>query len=258
MDITYIIAGFSVGLIVGMTGIGGGSLMTPLLILVFDIKPAIAVGTDLLYAAVTKCGGIWAHQRRGHIRWRIVMLLTVGSVPGALTAIYLLKTFPVSLLDYDRVLTKALSLALIATALVLLSKRRLGQFVHSRNYSALQGVPRDILTACSGFFLGGLITLSSVGAGVLVTALLMVCYPHMRMIQIIGTDLAHAVPITAIAGLGHAHLGTVDIILLINLLIGSLPGVFLGGHIGHHLPENIMRYGLITIMLGVGLKMAFY
>lgn len=253
-----IAAGFAVGAVIGMTGVGGGSLMTPLLILWFKVPPAVAVGTDLLYAAITKCGGLWAHQRRKNVCWGTVAAMAAGSIPGATITIILLRLLRPDSGVYDRLLTTALGVALVATGLMLIFKNQLGTYVHSSKYPLLNLGARQrwLLTATAGFVLGILVTLSSVGAGVLGTATLLVLYPHLRMMQIVGTDLAHAIPITAIAGLGHAHLGTVDWKLLTGLLIGSIPGTFLGSHMGHMLPDKWVRMILATILLLIGIKMA--
>ncbi len=233
--------------------------MTPLLILWFRVPPAVAVGTDLLYAAITKSSGILAHQRRGNVCWSTVIDMTIGSVPGAIATIIILRFITPHTPAYDSILTVSLGIALIATALMLIFKKRFGAFVHSSDYplSKIHIKRRRILTMGSGFMLGILVTLSSVGAGVLGTATLLMLYPHLRIMQIVGTDLAHAVPITAIAGLGHMHLGTVDMNLLLGLLIGSLPGTFIGSHIGHLLPDRWIRIGLALILILTGIRMVF-
>lgn len=257
LDWHHTIAGFVIGVIIGMTGVGGGSLMTPLLILWFHVPPAVAVGTDLLYAAITKCGGILAHQRRGNVCWNRVIDMAIGSIPGALITITMLRFIMPHTDAYNRILTISLGIALIATAMLLIFKKRFGTFVHSSDYplSKIHIRRRRILTMGAGFILGILVTLSSVGAGVLGTATLLMLYPHMRIMQIVGTDLAHAVPITAIAGLGHMHLGTVDLKLLFGLILGSLPGTFVGSHIGHLLPDKWIRTGLALILMLTGIRM---
>ena len=257
IDWQYIFAGFVIGVIIGMTGVGGGSLMTPLLILWFQVSPAVAVGTDLLYAALTKCSGILAHQRRGNVCWRTVGIMAAGSIPGALLTIVLLRHVVTQGEIYDRILTIALGIALIATALILIYKNRVDSFVLRTDYplSQLHRNRQDGLTIAAGMLLGILVTLSSVGAGVIGTATLLMLYPHLRIMQIVGTDLAHAVPITAIAGFGHMHLGTVDLSLLVHLLVGSLPGTFIGSHIGHRLPDKWVRATLACILLLTGLRL---
>lgn len=259
MDLAYTLAGFLVGFIVGLTGVGGGSLMTPILVLVFGIKPAIAVGTDLLYAAITKGGGVFVHHKRGTVEWRIVGLLACGSIPAALVSVYLLKSLEESGIDYNRLITVMLSIALILTSLVLFFRNQLQRASQNERFDAIRAlhhIARGPMTVISGVLIGVLVTLSSVGAGALGAAILFFLYPRLRAVTIVGTDLAHAVPITAIAGLGHAHLGTVNYLLLGSLLIGSLPGIYLGSHAGANLPDKIVRPILAIMLFLVGVRMA--
>ena len=259
MDIAYTVSGFVVGFIVGLTGVGGGSLMTPILVLLFGFKPAVAVGTDLLYAAITKSGGVFVHQRRGTIEWEIVGLLALGSVPACILSVFVLKHLDAAGINYDRIISVALSIALILTSMVLMFKGRLQLLSQDERLSAVRSVHRRLrkpMTVMAGLVIGTLVTLSSVGAGALGAATLFFLYPRMRAITIVGTDLAHAVPITAIAGLGHVHLGTVDFLLLVSLLLGSLPGIYLGSHTGANLPERVVRPILASMLLLIGVRMA--
>lgn len=259
MDLIYTIAGFAVGFIIGLTGVGGGSLMTPILVLVFSFKPAVAVGTDLLYAAITKSGGIFVHHAKGTIAWHIVGLLATGSVPATILSVFLLKYLDTTGIDYNRIITVTLSIALILTSLVLLFKNQLQALGRNEQLRAIQILHkkwRKPMTIAAGAVIGVLVTLSSVGAGALGAAVLFFLYPRMRPITIIGTDLAHAIPITTIAGLGHMHLGTVDFLLLGSLLIGSLPGVYLGSHLGTKLPDKIIRPILGSMLLLIGVRLA--
>lgn len=259
MDITYTIAGFVVGFIVGLTGVGGGSLMTPILVLVFGFKPAIAVGTDLLYAAITKSGGIFVHNRRGTIEWKIVGLLASGSIPATIISVLLLKHLDTAGINYDKVITYTLSTSLILTSLVLMFKNRLQHASQNERYEAIRALHRRLrkpMTILAGVLIGTLVTLSSVGAGALGAAILFFLYPRLRAASIVGTDLAHAVPITAIAGMGHVHIGTVDFLLLGSLLIGSLPGIYLGSHTGSYLPDKLLRPILASMLFLIGLRMA--
>ncbi|MCZ6718788.1 MAG: sulfite exporter TauE/SafE family protein [Gammaproteobacteria bacterium] len=259
MEILYTIAGFVVGFIIGLTGVGGGSLMTPILVLGFGIAPAIAVGTDLLYAAVTKCGGVFVHNKHRTIEWKIVGLLSLGSVPAALVAVWLLKALQAQGVNYDGLITSSLSIALILTSLVLLFKARLVALSQDERLSTMRALHRRLqapMTIFAGVILGFLVTFSSVGAGALGAAILFFLYPRRRAISIIGTDLAHAVPLTAIAGLGHMHLGTVDFMLLASLLLGSLPGIYLGSHLGTQLPDKVVRPVLASMLLVIGLRFA--
>ena len=233
--------------------------MTPILVLVFAIKPAIAVGTDLLYAAITKSGGIFVHHSKGTIEWKIVGLLSLGSIPSTLLSIFLLKHLEMANIDYDRLITIMLSIALILTSLVLLFRNRLQIISQSERLAVIRAFHRRMrgpITVLSGALVGFLVALSSVGAGALGAAILFFLYPRLRAITIVGTDLAHAVPITAIAGLGHAHIGTVNYLLLISLLMGSLPGIYLGSHTGAKLPDKIVRPILALMLFLIGARMA--
>ena len=259
VELLYIISGFVVGFVVGMTGVGGGSLMTPLLVLGFGVKPAIAVGTDLLYAAITKSGGIFVHHTRGNVQWRIVGHMCIGSIPATLVALLFIQKLEKAGVDYDHIIMTTLSVALILTALFLLTRNKLHTISKNERFDAIKAIHhkyRKLTTILSGALIGTLVTLSSVGAGVIGAAILFILYPRMKTIKIAATDLAHAVPITAIAGLGHAHIGTVDFLLLGTLLIGSLPGIYLGSHFGSFLPEKIMRPLLATMLLAIGVKLA--
>lgn len=258
MDIDYTIAGFVVGFIIGLTGVGGGSLMTPILVILFGIKPAIAVGTDLLYAAVTKCGGVFVHHGRGTVEWKIVGLLACGSIPATIASLFLLGYLERAGIDYDRLITVMLSIALILTSSVLLFRNQLHRLSRNEQFDAIRTLHRHAcvpMTVAAGAMIGFLVTLSSVGAGALGAAILFFLYPRLKPITIVGTDLAHAVPITAIAGLGHAQLGTVNFALLVSLLIGSLPGIYLGSHTGARLPDRVVRPILALMLFSVGIRM---
>lgn len=260
MDFGYTIAGLVVGFIVGMTGVGGGSLMTPILVLGFGVQPAIAVGTDLLYAAITKSGGIFVHNRKGTIDWRVVGLLAAGSMPASIFAIFLLKHLEQSGVNYDSLITGSLSVALILTSMVLLFKNRLLSIGRNERLARLRALHQKLqtpATVVAGLVLGVLVTLSSVGAGALGAAILFFLYPRMTAIRIVGTDIAHAVPLTLIAGLGHAHLGTIDYMMLAALLLGSLPGIYLGSHLATRLPDHVIRPALAGMLLLIGVRMAF-
>ncbi len=259
MDIAFTFAGFVVGFIIGLTGVGGGSLMTPILVLVFSIKPVVAVGTDLLYAAITKGGGVFAHQKRGTIDWKVVRLLSMGSIPATLAAVFILKQMASMGINYDGLITSMLSIALILTSLVILFKNQLQSLGRTEPFQVIRIIHRKLrvpMTILSGALIGILVTFSSVGAGALGAAILFFLYPRFNTIKIIGTDLAHAVPITAIAGLGHWHLGSVDFQLLLSLIIGSLPGIYLGSHTGVLLPEKYMRPLLASMLLLIGGRLA--
>lgn len=259
MDWLYTLSGFAVGFTVGVTGVGGGSLMTPLLVLAFGVAPATAVGTDLLYAAVTKVGGTWVHARRGTVQWKLVGLLAAGSLPAAGTTILVVRQLAVDEARLRAVLTTILAVALVLTALVLLAKPWLRRFPETPGgvVLALRGRHLGVATVVAGVILGALVTLSSVGAGALGAAMLLFLYPRLDPAKVVGTDIAHAVPLTLVAGLGHAALGTVSYRILGSLLLGSLPGIYLGSHLGVKMPERVLRPVLATVLMAVGGRLLF-
>ena len=257
MNWLYTFSGLFVGFIVGVTGVGGGSLMTPLLVLAFGVAPATAVGTDLLYAALTKMGGSWAHGRRGTVEWKVVGLLATGSLPAALLCMVLLHYLALDDKTLRLLITNALSVALVLTALALLFKPYLQKLGGSKDGAVYELHERHLTgaTILTGVTLGGLVTISSVGAGALGGAALLFLYPRLPIVKIVGTDIAHAVPLTLVAGLGHAALGTVDYELLGSLLLGSLPGIWIGSHISARIPDRILRPVLATMLMIIGCKL---
>lgn len=252
----YIASGLGVGFLVGLTGVGGGSLMTPLLVFLFNFAPTTAVGTDLLFAAITKAGGVWVHHgKHRSVHWKVVGLLGSGSIPMALATIFVLKQVE-SKEAITSVMTHSLGVALILTALALVFRNRLmkasleSDSHHAGRFDRWQA-PTTILT---GMVLGVLVTLSSIGAGALGTVALVFLYPRMPTVRIVGTDLAHAIPLTAVAGLGHLHMGNVDGQLLMSLLIGSLPGIWMGSHLSARVPEYVLRPVLASMLMLIGIK----
>jgi hypothetical protein len=246
-------SGFVVGAIVGLTGVGGGSLMTPLLVLLFGVHPATAVGTDLLYAAITKSGGTWVHARNGHVSWRIAGLLAAGSLPAAILTLILLRIFaPGGLGGATGVITTTLGVALLLTAASLLFRGSLQGWARTHEDS----VPHNPwLTIVVGAVLGVLVSISSVGAGALGVTALFFLYPRLPSIRIVASDLAHAVPLTLVAGLGHWWLGSIDWSLLLSLLVGSLPGIYIGSHLAVRISERILRPLLATMLVLIGFKL---
>jgi uncharacterized membrane protein YfcA len=261
MDWMYTLSGFLVGLIVGITGVGGGSLMTPLLVLLFGVSPATAVGTDLLYASLTKTLGGWVHGRKGSVDWKVVGLLGIGSLPAAVVTISLLKYLSLDEKTLRGLVTGVLSVALLLTAAALLLKDWIKKFARREDGTVVYELHHRYLPAATittGAVVGTLVTISSVGAGVLGTVALLFLYPRMSAVRVVGTDIVHAVPLTAIAGMGHLALGTVDLVLLASLLLGSLPGIYIGSHLSAKVPEKILRRVLAAMLLIIGLKMMFY
>jgi uncharacterized membrane protein YfcA len=253
----YTVSGFLVGGIVGVTGVGGGSLMTPLLVLLFGVSPATAVGTDLLYASLTKSLGGWVHGRNATVDWRVVGLMSLGSLPAALLTILLLRWLALDEGHLHRLITGVLSVALLATASALLLKEWIRKFAfrRAREHTA-PPLWLPAATVITGAVVGMLVTVSSIGAGVLGTVALLFLYPRMLPARVVGTDIVHAVPLTAVAGLGHMMLGTVDFLLLGSLLLGSLPGIYLGSRLSARVPEKMLRTILAVILLVIGLKMS--
>ena len=239
----YVLAGAGVGFAVGVTGVGGGSLMTPLL-LMFGFPPHIAVGTDLLYASITKAGGAFAHHR-----------LAIGSLPAALLTIAVLHTFFTDPTAYAGLIKGMLGVMLILTAGVLLFKKRLLGLISPESFIVRHAAP---LTVLSGIVLGVCVTLSSVGAGAFGAAVLIMLFPLLSTARIVGTDIAHAVPLTLVAGLGHLWLGNVDFLLLGALLVGSLPAISLGARLTRHMPSGLLQGLLTTLLLGLGIRYAFF
>ncbi len=256
MEFGYIVAGFVVGVLVGLTGVGGGSLMTPILVLFFHIKPALAVGTDLLYAAVTKSVGIFAHGKLGNIEWEIVRLLAYGSVPASILTTLYLRDQDIASDAAVNTIKFWLGIALLVTSVSVLFRNRLAELSKKEHLVNPQWTP--YLTVFLGLVLGALVTLTSVGAGALGVTALLIIYPKRPLNTIIGSDIAHAVPLTLVAGLGHASIGTVDYGLLGTLLIGSIPGIWIGSHLSSKLAEHWVRIALALILIFVGLKLVFH
>ncbi len=252
MDWVAIISGFGVGAIVGVTGVGGGSLMTPLLMGVFRLSPAMAIGTDLWFAALTKAGGAVAHHRHGHVDYRITGLLLLGSLPAAVATIALMHLTGITK-GWAQALTFSLGVALLLTAVTVAYKHvwhRLGL----RLEAWLPERRKRTLTVLAGAVLGVLVSLSSIGAGALGATIILLLYPRLPTHRLVGTDIAHAVPLTLVAGIGHATLGHVDYGLLVPLLLGSLPGIWLGARLTKTLPETLVRTLLCVSLVTAGLK----
>ena len=255
MDWLYTLSGFAVGAIVGLTGVGGGSLMTPLLVLLFGIHPATAVGTDLLYAAITKAGGTTVHARKGHVNWRITGLLASGSVPASILTIWTLSFLPKQSPAVTHIISVSLGIALVLTACAIVFRARLQNYALSHADDSAHTKFQAPITVAVGILLGILVTISSVGAGALGVAVLFFLYPRLPAIRVVGSDLAHAVPLTLVAGLGHWAIGSVDWSLLGSLLTGSLPGIWLGSHASARVPERFLRPILASMLILVGGKL---
>jgi uncharacterized membrane protein YfcA len=255
LNYLYSISGFIVGLLVGFTGVGGGSLMTPLLVLLFGFSPSVAVGTDLLYASITKASGTAVHNLNDTIDWRIVLRLAVGSLPATILTLLALHYFGVKSAGTASVITTILGFALILTAASLLLRETLaahfGRFMETVSDEKI-----TVLTIVLGAFLGFLVSITSVGAGAIGATVLILLYPTLPTARIVGTDIAHAVPLTLIAGLGHWLLGSVDWFLLASLLIGSIPGIIIGSQFAVYVPDRLLRTVLAGTLVLIGAKLA--
>jgi uncharacterized protein len=252
----YSIAGVLVGLVVGLTGVGGGSLMTPLLVLAFGFHPATAVGTDLLYASATKTVGTTVHGWRGTVDWKIVTRLAIGSVPATIATIALLSYAAKESVDTGHAITVILGVTLVLTAIATLFRTRLLAWL-SPPLGSLSERTLFISTVALGILLGALVSLTSVGAGALGMTALIVLYPDRPIKTLVGSDIAHAVPLTLLGGIGHAVLGTVDLSLLVSLLIGSIPGIIVGSMIASRVPDRVLGPILAVVLAVVGLKLLF-
>jgi len=252
LDWTAIASGFGVGAIVGITGVGGGSLMTPLLLSVFKLSPALAIGTDLWFAALTKVSGSVAHARHGHVKWRITGLLLAGSIPASVLTVALMHFTGITK-GWASTLTFSLGIALLLTALVVAFKKS-WQAVGLRLERHIPDSRKPALTVASGVLLGVLVSLSSIGAGAIGATLILLIYPRLEARYIVGSDIAHAVPLTLVAGIGHAMLGNVDWILFVSLVIGSVPGIWLGAQLTRRLPDGVIRGLLCASLLMAGWK----
>lgn len=249
------ISGFAVGLLVGLTGVGGGSLMTPMLTLVLGYPAPVAVGTDLAFAAVTKGFGTLAHRAHGHVQWAIVRRLTLGSLPAALLAIVALKH--AGGLDAGALHAIKLTIAgsVSLTVLSLLFRARLLATLRAHPGWQLQGRAQAAATVLVGAVIGALVAVSSIGAGAVGATLILMLYPKLAPAEVAGTDIAYAVPLTALAALGHVWLDTVHWPLLGTLLIGSLPGIWLGARLSRRLPERWVRGALAATLALAAVKL---
>jgi uncharacterized protein len=255
MDLIAILSGFGIGAIVGMTGVGGGSLMTPLLLSVFKLNPAVAIGTDLWFACITKVAGSASHHLSGHVNWRITALMLAGSIPASMATVALMHQTGITK-GWASALTFSLGIALLLTAVTVAYK----QAWHAVGLRLERWLPesrKPALTVLCGLILGVLVSLSSIGAGAIGATLIMLIYPRLPSHRIVGTDIAHAVPLTLVAGIGYATLGHVDWTLLGSLLIGSIPGIWIGSQLTRKMPEKIVRTLLCLALVTAGLKVIY-
>ncbi len=250
----FVLSGFAVGFLVGMTGVGGGSLMTPLLILLFHVHPTTAVGTDLLYASITKTGGSLIHSINRSIDWRIVGRLATGSLPASLLTLGIFHFLSIDAAALNALITKVLGVTLLATALALVFRRRL-LASYTRRVGVLTPQQTRLFTVLTGAALGVLVTISSVGAGAMGVTALILLYPELPVVKIAGSDIAHAVPLTLVAGLGHLMSGGVDTTVLVSLLCGSLPGIMISSLFAPRLPDLALRIILAATLTLSGVRL---
>jgi len=255
IDPVYVVSGFGVGLLVGMTGVGGGSLMTPILILLFGIHPAAAVGTDLLYAAATKTAGSLVHGYNRTVDWVVVRRLATGSVPATVLTIAALSFVNLNGPLARELITGLLTIALFLTAMTLVFRERIVDRYAAR-IGQLSEQRVASLTIAVGAALGVLVSISSVGAGAIGVTALILLYPKLPTARIVGSDIAHAVPLTLVAGMGHWWLGSIDLHLLVPLLLGSVPGIVLGSYTAARVPEITLRVLLAGTLVVVASKLA--
>jgi len=255
IDPLYVVSGFAVGLLVGMTGVGGGSLMTPLLILLFGIHPTTAVGTDLLYAAATKTGGSLVHGLGRSIHWPAVIRLAMGSLPASVATLLVMWQLNLDSSTQRTVVNLVLCFALLLTATSLIFRRAIMERYRKR-LEHVDDKTTAIATIATGAALGVLVSISSVGAGAVGVTALLLLYPRLPMVTIVGSDIAHAVPLTLIAGMGHWAMGAIDWHLMAVLLAGSLPGIVIGSYLATRVPETALRLLLAVTLIVVAGKLA--
>lgn len=257
-QIGLVVAGLVVGFIVGLTGVGGGSLMTPIL-LWFNIPPSTAVGTDLLYAAFTKTGGIYAHNKKSNINWVITGWLSLGSIPAALLTLWVLNSIKTDVTALNAIIKHSLGWALLFTSIAIVFKKKLLDFSqkHAGDKFHRESKTQNLLTVAIGVILGAMVTLTSIGAGALGTVTLFFLYPLLPTPKLVGTEIAHAVPLTLVAGIGHASMGNLDYGLLGQLLTGSLPGIYVGSMLSGKVPDLLLRNAIAMMLFFVGYNLVF-
>lgn len=251
------LAGLLVGTMVGATGVGGGAVMTPLLILLMGVAPNTAVGTDLLYASLTKMVGVSVHNAERRVDWQVVRRLASGSLPAAIATLGWLRWAESSGIRNDFIIV-SLGVVLIITALTTVLRpllARVGKHLRISDPTRFLKF-QPFLTVLAGAILGILVALTSIGAGALGAVMMLFLYPlRLTPAKLVATDLAHAIPLALITGAGHILLGNVDFVLLGWLLLGSIPGVMIGAHFGGKLPDKVLRIAIAVVLGCVGLKL---
>ncbi|MGQ3887927.1 sulfite exporter TauE/SafE family protein [Legionella sp. CNM-1927-20] len=258
MDLMYPIAGAFTGFIVGLTGVGGGALMTPILLLIFGVAPTAAVATDLWFATITKIAAVLIHHREQQVDWPVVRKLWFGSLPAAFIMVLALLTGHLTTL-HSKFLTSIIGSVILLTATVLLIKNWLKRQLAYRQTFLIHFLSQkqQYLTIISGITLGILVSLTSIGAGALGSVMLLFLYPKMTPNLLVGTDIAHAIPLALVAGLGYLIGGHVDGLLLFSLLLGSIPAAILGSFAATQFKNSKLRYCIVAILSVSGLKLMF-
>lgn len=257
MNLSNAAAGFGVGAAVGMTGVGGGSLMTPILVLLFGFAPTTAVGTDLWFAAITKVVGGTLHNQKGTVDWQVLRRMYLGSIPASIVTLIWMNTtrqVPTS----QGTIIHALGLVLLFTVVAMLARKKVQSLATRLRTTTAEAfmAAQPGLTVLAGVILGVIVPLTSVGAGALGTVMLLYLYPlRMSPARLAGTDIVHAIPLVVIAGTGHLLMGNVETKLLLNLLVGSIPGIVIGTLIAHKSPEFVMRIAIAAILFTVSVKL---
>jgi uncharacterized membrane protein YfcA len=261
MDWLHAVAGLFVGLMVGLTGVGGGSLMAPILILLFGVVPTTAVGTDLWFASITKSVGGLIHHRQGGMEggpdYQVIRRLCYGSLPAAALTLFWLAHMDTGQIKSGFIMT-VLGVVLVLTAIATLFRGRFHEMARTARIETANSFLKyqPALTVLAGAVLGAMVTLTSVGAGALGATLLLALYPlRMKMQKLVATDIVHAVPLTLVAGLGHLWIGNVNALLLGNLLIGSIPGIIIGSLLAGKAPDRLLRFLLAAVLVFSGVRM---
>ncbi|WP_370260763.1 sulfite exporter TauE/SafE family protein [Limnobacter sp.] len=259
IDVVYVVSGLAVGLLVGLTGVGGGSLMTPLLTVLFGVPATTAVGTDLAFAAITKGAGTLVHRLRNTVNWKIVGLACLGSVPASVVTIGILHGLDIQNAGkgspIDQFIRWSIAFCVMLTVIALIFKTKVVTWLQNHPKAQLQDKTRSVATVVAFAVIGMLVTVSSIGAGAVGVMALFMLYPHLKASEIAGTDIAYAVPLTTVAAFGHFSLGTVDFGLLGALLIGSIPGITVGSYLSRAVPERFLRGVLATTLTAVAAKL---
>lgn len=255
IDVAYALAGALTGFVVGLTGVGGGALMTPILLIFFGVSPTTAIATDLWFAAITKLVGARVHHTNGNVDWQVAKRLWLGSLPMALLIVVIVSLgAQVAKVDW---LTKAIGIVVLITAIGLLVAPKLVAYARGRRIGQPERfkAAQPALTVMSGGILGLCVALTSVGAGALGSVMLLYLYPlRMTPHRLVATDIVHAIPLAVVAGLGYLFAGMVDWWMLASLLVGSIPTVLLGSLLAGKIPGRAVQLALALVLMAAGVK----